>query len=146
MKNTTKPYKDMPADYPLCLHADCPMADTCLHQLAFRRHDELDTYLNLINPARCTKQADCPYHVDSRPVRFAKGFMGMQKRMYPEQYGHFMTLLICHFGRNSYFKRRRGDILLPPKEQEVIRIALEKAGVSQPMEFDQYVEAIHWLP
>ena len=57
-----------------------------------------------------------------------------------------MTMLICHFGRNQYFKRRRGDIALPPEEQEVIQIALEKAGVTQPMEFDEYIEAINWIP
>lgn len=27
MKKTTKIYKDIPADYPLCLHGDCTMAD-----------------------------------------------------------------------------------------------------------------------
>ncbi|MGM9708709.1 MAG: DUF6078 family protein [Prevotella sp.] len=40
MKKTTKIYKDIPAGYPLCLHNDCPMADTCLRQLAYRRHWE----------------------------------------------------------------------------------------------------------
>ena len=45
MKKTTKIYKDIPAGYPLCLHADCPMADSCLRQLAFRRQEELGTFL-----------------------------------------------------------------------------------------------------
>lgn len=70
----------------------------------------------------------------------------MQKRMYPDQYDKFMTILICHFGRNQYFKRRRGDILISPEEQQAIKIALEKAGVSNPMDFDQYVETINWVP
>ena len=34
MRKTTKIYKDTPADYPLCLHDACPMADSCLRQLA----------------------------------------------------------------------------------------------------------------
>ena len=84
--------------------------------------------------------------MSNQPVRFAKGFVNIQKRRYPEQYDKFMTMLICHFGRNQYFKRRRGDIVLPPEEQEVIQIALEKAGVTQPMEFDEYIEAINWIP
>ena len=79
-------------------------------------------------------------------MRFAKGFVNIQKRMYPEQYDKFMTMLICHFGRNQYFKRRRVDIVLPPEEQEVIQIALEKAGVTQPMEFDEDIDAINWIP
>ena len=146
MKKTTKIYKDIPAGYPLCLHNDCPMADSCLRQLAYRRHEELGTFLKLINPSQCSKREDCTHYVSNKPVRFAKGFVNFQKRMYPDQYDKFMTLLICHFGRNPYSKRRRGDIALPPEEQEVVKIALEKAGVTKLMEFDEYLETINWIP
>jgi hypothetical protein len=116
MNRNTKLSPDIPAGYPLCLHADCPMAKTCLRQLAFCRCKEMGTFLNLINPTLCTKEDSCPHYAGSHPVRFAKGFTNFQKRMFPQQYAKFMTLLICHFGRNQYFKRRRGDILLPPDE------------------------------
>ena len=122
------------------------MADSCLRQLAYRRHEELGTFLKLINPSQCSKREDCTHYVSNKPVRFAKGFVNFQKRMYPDQYDKFMTLLICHFGRNQYFKRRRGDIALPPEEQEVVKIALEKAGVTKLMEFDEYLETINWIP
>lgn len=137
---------NIPDNYPLCLHNDCPMAETCLHQLAFRRRDEMGTFLRLINPSKCTKQSDCPHYRNSNPIRFAKGFTNFQKRMYPDQYDKFMTILIGQFGRNQYFKRRRGDILLPPEEQELVKIALNKAGVTIPMDFDQYIESINWIP
>ena len=146
MRKTTKIYKDIPSGYLLCLHADCPMADSSLRQLAYRRHAELGTFLRLINPSMCSKQADCPHYVSNQPVRFARGFVNFQKRMYPEQYDKFMLLLILHFGRSQYFKRRRGEIALPPEEQEAIQIALEKAGVTQKMEFDEYIDAINWTP
>ena len=146
MRKTTKIYKDIPSCYPLCLHADCPMAESCLRQLAYRRHAELGTFLRLINPSMCSKQADCPHYVSNQPVRFARGFVNFQKRMYPEQYDKSMLLLILHFGRSQYFKRRRGDIALPPEEQEAIQIALKKAGVTQKMEFDEYIDAINWTP
>ena len=92
MKKTTKIYKDIPAGYPLCLHGDCPMADSCLRQLAYRRHEELGTFLKLINPSKCSQQADCPYYVSNQPVRFAKGFTNFQKRMYPDQYDNRWSL------------------------------------------------------
>lgn len=141
-----KIYTNIPTNYPLCLHADCPKAETCLRQLAFRQQAELGTYLRLVNPTKCTKQDDCPYYADNRPVRFAKGFTNFQKQMYPGQYDKFMTMLICHFGRNAYFMRRRGETILPPKEQEVIKNALKRSGITQAMEFDQYVEGFNWEP
>ena len=36
-----KIYSNIPTNYPLCLHTDCPKAETCLRQLAFRRQAEL---------------------------------------------------------------------------------------------------------
>ena len=55
-----------------------------------------------------------------------------------------MTTLVLHFGRNQYFKRRRGVFLLPPEEQEVIRLMLEKVGADPEMDFDKYEEHINW--
>ncbi|WP_440427427.1 DUF6078 family protein [Prevotella merdae] len=63
---------------------------------------------------------------------------------FPQQYDQFMTTLCFHFGRNQYFKRRRGDILISPEEQEVIRQMLEKVGADSKMDFDNYEEHINW--
>ena len=137
-------YKDIPKNYPLCMHTDCPKAETCLHQLAFRQHAKLSTYLKLINPAQCTRQANCPHYADYKPVIFAKGFTNFQKQMFPGQYDKFMSRLILHFGRNAYYLRRRGDILLPPDEQEFIKATLKRSGITTQMEFDEYIEGINW--
>lgn len=136
----------IPQNYPVCMYEDCPLAERCLHQLAFRRQEEMGTYLRLLNPSKCTKQAGCPHYVNDKPVRLAKGFTGFQKKMYPEQYERFMTTLILHFGRNQYFKRRRGDILLSLGEQDIIRNVLERVGADSSMDFDQYVEETRWVP
>lgn len=121
------------------------MAATCLHYIAYTMMmKQNEEYLQLINPARCSKDESCIYYRDKKPVIFARGFTNFQKRMYPQQYDQFMTTLCFHFGRNQYFKLRRGDILLPPEEQEVIRQMLEKVGADSKMEFDNYEEHINW--
>lgn len=139
-----KEYTSLPKDYPICEHSSCPMAATCLHQTAYSTLMEHAEYLRLINPTRCSKDEACTYYRDKKPVIFARRFTNFQKCMYPQQYDQFMTTLILHFGRNQYFKRRRGDILLPPEEQEVIRLMLEKVGADSKMDFDKYEEHINW--
>ena len=139
-----KEYTSLPKDYPVCEHSSCPMAATCLHQTAYSTLMEHSEYLRLINPSRCSKNESCIYYRDSKPVTYARGFTNFQKRMYPQQYDQFMITLILHFGRNQYFKRRRGDILIPPEEQEVIRLMLEKVGADSKMDFDKYEEHINW--
>lgn len=121
------------------------MAATCLHHIAYTMMmEQNEEYLQLINPARCSKDESCIYYRDKKPVIFARGFTNFQKRMYPQQYDQFMTTLCFHFGRNQYFKLRHGDILFPPEEQEVIRQMLEKVGADFKMEFDNYEEHINW--
>ncbi len=141
-----KSQNNIPAGYPVCLHSDCPMAESCLHQLAYRRKEEMGTYLTLINPSKCTRKNDCTFYADNKPVRFAKGFTGFQKKMFPEQYDQFMTTLILHFGRNQYFDRRKGKKLLSPEEQSIIRNMLQKVGADSSMDFDQYIEELYWIP
>ena len=133
-----------PHDYPVCELQDCPMATTCLRQFAYTTLIENEVYLRLINPTKCSKDEACKYYRDKKPVVFARGFTNFQKQMFPQQYDKFMTTLVSHFGRNQYYKRRRGAILIPPEEQKVIRRVLEKVGADPKMDFDNYEEQINW--
>lgn len=145
MPKQNKETTSLPTNYPVCEHSSCPMAATCLHHIVYTMMmEQNEEYLQLINPARCSKDESCIYYRDKKPVIFARGFTNFQKRMYPQQYDQFMTTLCFHFGRNQYFKLRRGDILLPSEEQEVIRQMLEKVGADSKMEFDNYEEHINW--
>lgn len=133
-----------PHDYPVCELQDCPMATTCLRQFAYTTMIENEEYLRLINPTKCSKDEACKYYRDKKPVVFARGFTNFQKQMFPQQYDKFMTTLVSHFGRNQYYKRRRGAILIPPEEQKVIRRVLEKVGADPKMDFDNNEEQINW--
>ena len=135
----------LPTNYPVCEYSNCPMAATCLHHIAYTMMmEQNEEFLRLINPARCSKDEACTYYRDKKPVIFARGFTNFQKHMYPQQYDQFISNLILHFGRNQYFKRRRGAILISPEEQEVIRQMLEKVGADSKMKFDNYEEHINW--
>ena len=81
-----KEYTSLPKDYPVCEHSSCPLAATCLHQIAYSTLMEHEEYLQLINPSRCSKNESCIYYRDSKPVNYARGFTNFQKRMFPDQY------------------------------------------------------------
>ena len=93
-----KIYTTLPSDYTVCLHKDCPVAATCLHQIAYSTLQKSEAILKLINPETCTKSSRCQFYRDSKPVKFAYGFTGFQKRMFPAQYKTFMNSLIMEFG------------------------------------------------
>lgn len=139
-----KEYTSLPSDYPVCEHSSCPMAATCLHQMAYSTLMEQEKYLRLINPTKCSKDKSCSFYRDSKPVTYARGFTQFQKRMFPDQYNRFMSICIHHWSRNPYFERRRGDRSLPPDEQTFILNALKTVGVTEEMKFDNYEENINW--
>lgn len=87
----------VPHNYPVCLHHDCPMVASCLHHIAFDNLIKQEEFLRLISPNKCTKDDGCPYYRCSNTVRYARGFTGFQKQMFPQQYEQFMTTLVMHF-------------------------------------------------
>lgn len=137
--------KDIPYYFGVCLHSQCPQADGCMRQRAYRTQLEQGWHVvRLLNPQRCAPGNECPYFRSTEPVRYARGFTGMQRKMYHEQYLTFMNLLQGHFGRCLYFDRRRGHIPLPPQEQQLVLEAARRAGVEGPLEFDQYEMGMYW--
>ena len=129
-----KLHKEIPIDYAVCLH-----------QIAYQPLIEQPaTVLRLLNPTLCTRDEACPYFRDSAPVTYARGFTGMQSRMFPAQYQQFMSILMSHFGRNPYFERRRGEFPLSPKEQRIVLNALRRVGVTEELRFDHYEESVNW--
>ena len=137
-------YTSFPSGYAVCLHSDCPMAETCLHRIVYPVLLEKDDMLHVVNPNRCSKDAQCKFSRTTKPVTYARGFAHFQKRMFPEQYDRFSTILISKFGRNAYYERRRGDTALTPKEQQIVLDALKAAGVTEEMKFERYEENTNW--
>lgn len=140
----TKFHTTVPEDYPVCVHAQCPKAGECLHRIAFEKLRTEKKYMCLLNPDHCTADDSCQNFCCNKPVRYARGFKGFQRKMYPQQYDSFMTTLILHFGRNPYYDRRRGVIAMPPDEQELVLQVLKKVGVTEELTFDSYEDTINW--
>ena len=139
-----KLYSTVPTGYPVCIHSQCPKASECLHQIAYELLRKDKTYMHLINPDLCTADDNCTYFRSNKPVRYACGFTKFQQRMFPDQYDRFCKILISHYRRTPFYERRRGETALSPAEQELILQTLKEVGVTEPMEFDHYEEAINW--
>ena len=137
-------YTSLPAGYAVCQHADCPMAETCLPQIAYAELLAKEDILRVVNPSKCSKDAQCKYYRSNEPITYARGFAHFQKRMFPEQYDRFSMILIGKFGRNAYYERRRGDTALTPEEQRIVLDALRKVGVTEEMKFESYEENTNW--
>ena len=137
-------YTSIPDGYAVCQHSDCPMAETCLHQIVYPVMLEKNDILSVVNPNRCIKDAKCKFFRSNKPITYARGFAHFQKRMFPDQYDKFCSACIQRFGRNSYFMRRRGDTLMSPSEQQFIRSLLKQIGAPEDLDFTAYELRWNW--
>lgn len=129
----------VPHNFALCLHAGCPMADTCLRRMVWSAIPESEEHLTVLNPSCAVPGEECRYYRSAQKEVYARGFRGMQARMLPAQYAKFSGKLMTYFSRNCYYERRRGDRLCSPKEIAYIREVLAEIGLPA-LEFDAYEE------
>lgn len=136
-------FNEVPANYPLCIKSDCPMADHCLRQMAMQVLTKRERLVSIVNPRRTEDSEKCEFYRSDDPQMFGKGFTGMQQEMLPRQYAVFMRKLRNRFGRNAYFERRRGERLCSPDEVAYVREVLTSLGL-QHLDFDDYKEQYNW--
>lgn len=134
----------IPWHYSRCVSQKCPLSQTCLRSIAFRNLTSEDAEVTVVNPSLTSEDAGCRFYHSCTPVRFAYGLTLLQQKMFPQQYEQFSRTCIRHFGRNSYFRRRRGEREMPPEEQSYIIALARKLGVPEPVEFDSYRVFTDW--
>ena len=144
MKDTID-YSKVPTNYLICLNRECPKAENCLRQLVAEVTPVEVKQLNIINPKYLSSlKSDCPYYKVPQKIRYAKGFIKMLENMPHKQMLSASRSLRAHFGRMMYFRVRKGDRLLSPAEQQKLLVIVGRCGVSQPHDFDKYIESYEW--
>lgn len=144
MANENITWQTAPSGYALCIHSDCPRAAHCLRAIAMCVLPDDVKRVTIINPNTCPKTDDCRHYKSDEPVRYARGFTRLQQELLPRQYDRFMHRLVSVFGRNEYFRRRRGERPMPPAEHQFIRKVLQEIGASAELEFDSYETNTAW--
>lgn len=138
-------YSQVPCSYLICLKGECPQANSCLRQLAEQSMPTDVQYCNIISPKYLAAiTGACPHYRSSTKVRFAQGFIKLLEDLPYKQMQAVISRLSGYFGRRTYYRVRRGDRLLSLSEQKAVQNILINCGVSQPREFDAYIEEYDW--
>lgn len=138
-------FSQIPYSYTLCLHKECPKANTCLRQLAERILPEDCEAWKFLSPRHlATFKSACPYYRSNVKVRYAKGFLQLLGNLPYNQMRTVVYNLKCHFGERIFYRLRKGERVLSPAEQQSILNILKNSGVSMPQEFDTYIEDYDW--
>ncbi len=138
-------FSQVPYRYAVCLKRECQMADSCLRQLIEPVMPPELTHWTIISPKYLSAiEGTCTYYRPAVKVRFAKGFIGILNNLPYNQMQRVISHLMDYFGRRTYYRVRKGERLLSPKEQQNILYILKNCGVEESGEFDAYIEDYDW--
>lgn len=135
--------KTMSRYYANCITETCPLMDKCLRSLAWRTRGTTEEIV-IINPEKTPGGTTCPYHRPATTLRYAYGFTRMTKDLPRGQYSTFRLAGIRLFSRSGYYRRRTGEQPLSPLEQQQVLAAMQRAGVTDPGDFDHYEYRPAW--
>lgn len=140
-------YSQVPRAFLHCHEAGCPLADSCLRQLAYRLVPPVggsqDDIVLTLNP-HITAEQPCAYHLPDAPVRVARGFKKALRSVPYGGYQRVQALLTKFMSRNTFYLFRRGDKPIFPDVQEKILDVLRSCGAAEPIEFDAYEDVLDW--
>lgn len=139
--------KGKPANYPICLHMDCPKRDKCLHALETTPEHMVYPIVTCVNPLKCKKEGDCTQFRDKdAKTKYAFGMKNIAWAMkHKDVYKAFKSACMRHFCRTVYYDMLAGHRIIYFHEQKIILDCAARLGVQlSPNSFDRMVEATEW--
>lgn len=132
-------FSGMPQMFGRCLRAECPQAENCLRQLAWRQEETRGDFLTLINPHTVKGGTDCPHFIDAFHPAYAKGLRYDLSRVPHADVLALRRELTEVFGKMVHSRMRRGLCLISPQQQKKLAAIFARHGVAEP----QYEERTH---
>lgn len=126
----------------LCFNSQCPQASTCRRYQYAQSIPQDEIAFSVFNPAYLAQFAnlsECPHYWSTDIVHYAQGFTKILQQLPVKAANSLRITLISRYGRKNYYRYRKGDLLLPPSEQEYIISLIHKLTNSNiSVEFDGY--------
>lgn len=125
----------------LCLNFECPQASTCRRFVYAHSIPKDELSFSVFNPTYISGLSKCPHYWSTDLVHYAKGFIHLLESLPAGNAKPLINALMLRYGRKNYYRYRKGELLLPPEEQEFITDLVRQTCPSiQTVEFDGYVE------
>ena len=138
-------FSAMPSSYVVCWHHDCPLKDNCLRHLG-ASHVPTDcrtvqsVNLNLVRP----EKGQCALQ---RPVRFIRNAWGL-RHIYDNvphsKYDAIHSRIHLALKNSTYYDYYNERKPMSPEVQEYIQRVFRENGITEPVIFRRYEDAVDW--
>ena len=127
-------------EYAACPLASCKKSSTCIRYAAYlKAQAEKESYSILNTSKFTTTEAGCENYLTPVKQRMARGFKAIYETL-PKRNCHYFWTHTSFMNETSWYRAKRGDLLLTPEEQEALLAAFRVNGADMSIGFDGYVE------
>ena len=133
-------YDLVPASWPVCFVANCPLAESCLSHLAGLHLPDDLTIGPAIYPT-ALRDGKCGHYKKIRKIQAAWGFDTLFSDVKQRDAPPLRSAIKNYLGGNgTYYRYHNGERLLTPEQQEHILALFRQCGYSENLHFDGYRE------
>ena len=132
--------KDSIMNYAACPLASCKKSSTCIRYAAYLKAQAEEESFCILNTSKfTTSDEDCEHYLTPVKQRMAHGFKAIYETL-PKCNSHYFWSCVSFMNETSWYRAKRGDLLLTPDEQEELLAAFRENGADMSVGFDGYVE------
>lgn len=138
-------FSKMPSMYSVCWHQNCPLKDNCLRSLATGHLSSDQHYVQSIN-LNLTKPetGKCSFQRPVQFVRYAYGLKHIYDNVPHSKYDGIYSRIHYALKNSTYYDYYNERKPIPPHHQEYIQRVFRENGITEPVEFRRYEEAVEW--
>ncbi len=137
-------YSLVPYGFVHCFEGKCRQAEHCLRYLTTRYIPKECLSVSIVNPARLAIEGDCPAFLSAQPIKYAWGVDRMLDNLSHKQSKKVKQAMIDHFGKAMFYRIKRKERGLSPKEQQAVAYLFQRCGIKENPMFDKYEDAFMW--
>lgn len=129
-------FKQVPYDWAMCYVAACPRKDECLRYQVYLNSPKGWTMNKCVMPNALLKKTCLHFH-PIRKMQAAIGFTNIFNEVKAKDIAEMRKELAVFLGSTTTFYRyRKGEILLNPRQQQWIRDMFRRYGYTEEVVFD----------
>ena len=144
-KSTTENFRTLGN---MCINHVCKHASSCLRYYCAQTQPVHITSYSILNPSYLAtlKEENCPHFLPKKKVLFAKGFALWLESLSKKDFRIATHVMKSQFNYRTYYRMRKGERLITPDEQAIMKKIIRESGIAQPLDFDAYHEDYLWQP
>ena len=134
-----------PSEYAVCFRNECPLAKTCLRNIAAQEPREDKPFIRIVNPSLQKDLTNgCSCYRSNQVVKIAYGLSHIYDNVPYVKKEDIMHQIQGKLNRTTYYRIYRKERPLWPKDQQIIQKVFSNFGITEPVVFDEYHEVIDW--